>query len=49
MVTCETCGSTGYPQYAESTVRCRGCGGHVRPATPEEARRGGPATTAERT
>jgi DNA-directed RNA polymerase subunit RPC12/RpoP len=41
MVTCEDCGNTGYPKYAESTVRCRHCGGRVRPATPEEVRRNG--------
>lgn len=47
MVTCESCGNTGYPQYAASSVRCRDCGGRVRPATPEEVRRNAPAMSAE--
>lgn len=46
MVTCESCGNTGYPQYAAGSVRCRGCGGRVRPATPDEVRRDEPTTSA---
>ena len=47
MVTCESCGSTGYPHYADSTVRCRDCGGRVRPAKPEEVRRDRQVTSAK--